>query len=69
VRKIAPLSLNYAGGAHPGATHHIFAVNGLRLAIFFGIIFGLFRALGLPRPLSGLVLIPLIWINVDAQPT
>jgi len=51
------------------ATYHIFAVDGLRMAIVFGIFFGLFRALGLPRPLSGAVLIPLIWINVDARQT
>ena len=46
------------------ATYHIFAVDGLRMAIVFGIFFGLFRALGLPRPLSGAVLIPLIWFYV-----
>ena len=46
------------------ATYHIFAVDGLRMAIVFGIFFGLFRALGLPRPLSGLVLVPLIWFYV-----
>jgi competence protein ComEC len=46
------------------ATYHIFAVDGLRMAIVFGIFFGLFRALGLPRPLSGAVLLPLIWFYV-----
>ena len=46
------------------ATYHIFAVDGLRMAIVFGIFFGLFRALGLPRPWSGAVLIPLIWFYV-----
>ncbi len=46
------------------ATYHIFAVDGLRMAIVFGIFFGLFRALGLPRPLSGALLIPLIWFYV-----
>jgi len=51
------------------ATYHIFAVDGLRMAIVFGIFFGLFRALGLPRPWSGAVLIPLIWICVDAPQT
>ena len=46
------------------ATYHIFAVDGLRMAIIFGIFFGLFRAVGLPRPVSGAVLIPLIWFYV-----
>ena len=43
------------------ATYHIFAVDGLRMAIIFGIFFTLFRALGLPRVGCGLVLLPLIW--------
>jgi len=43
------------------ATYHIFAVDGLRMAIVFGIFFYLFRALGLPRAVCGLVLLPLIW--------
>jgi competence protein ComEC len=43
------------------ATFHIFAVDGLRMAIIFGIFFALFRALNLPRPVCGLLLIPLIW--------
>jgi len=46
------------------ATYHIFAVDGLRMAIVFGICFGLFRALGIPRSISGLILIPLIWFYV-----
>jgi competence protein ComEC len=46
------------------ATYHIFAVDGLRMAIVFGICFGLFRALGVPRSVSGLILIPLIWFYV-----
>ena len=43
------------------ATYHIFAVDGLRMAIVFGIFFGLLRALGLPRGAAGLLLLPLIW--------
>jgi competence protein ComEC len=46
------------------ATYHIFAVDGLRMAIIFGIFFCLFRALRLPRAVCGLVLIPLIWFYV-----
>jgi ComEC/Rec2-related protein len=46
------------------ATYHIFAVDGLRMAIVFGLFFGLFRAVGLPRPVSGALLIPLIWFYV-----
>lgn len=43
------------------ATYHIFAVDGLRMAIVFGIFFYLLRALGLSRPVCGLVLLPVIW--------
>ena len=46
------------------ATYHIFAVDGLRMAIIFGIFFGLFRVLGLSRPVCGVVLIPLLWFYV-----
>jgi competence protein ComEC len=46
------------------ATYHIFAVDGLRMAIVFGICFGLFRVLGTPRAICGLILIPLIWFYV-----
>jgi competence protein ComEC len=46
------------------ATYHIFAVDGLRMAIIFGICFGLFRAVGIPRSICGLILIPLIWFYV-----
>ena len=46
------------------ATYHIFAVDGLRMAIIFGIFFGLFRSVGLPRPACGLILVPLIWCYV-----
>jgi competence protein ComEC len=43
------------------ATYHIFAVDGLRMAIIFGIFFGLLRAMNVPRALCGLVLVPWIW--------
>jgi competence protein ComEC len=43
------------------ATYHIFAVDGLRMAIVFGIFFYGLRALGLPRPWCGLLLLPVIW--------
>jgi competence protein ComEC len=43
------------------ATYHIFAVDGLRMAIIFGIFFQLFRVCRLPRPAIGLILLPLIW--------
>jgi competence protein ComEC len=46
------------------ATYHIFAVDGLRMAIVFGIFFSLFRALRVPRTVSGLTLIPMIWFYV-----
>src|SRR5205823_12883985 len=43
------------------ATYHIFAVDGLRMAIIFGIFFGLLRAISVPRAVCGMLLIPLIW--------
>jgi competence protein ComEC len=46
------------------ATYHIFAVDGLRMAILFGIFFGLFRAVGMPRSWCGVLLLPLIWFYV-----
>jgi ComEC/Rec2-related protein len=46
------------------STYHIFAVDGLRMAIIFTIFFTSFRALRMPRTFSGLVLIPLIWFYV-----
>jgi len=46
------------------ATYHIFAVDGLRMAIIFGMFFSLFRALTVPRPVIGVVLIPLLWFYV-----
>ncbi len=41
-------------------TFHIFAVDGLRIAIIAGILTGLFRALGVPRAYCGLLAAPLI---------
>ncbi len=46
------------------ATYHIFAVDGLRMAIVFGILFGLLRAMSVPRAVGGLVLLPVIWFYV-----
>lgn len=46
------------------STFHIFAVDGLRMAILFGIFFQAFRWLRLPRVASGLLLIPLCWSYV-----
>ncbi len=43
------------------ATYHIFAVDGLRIAIISGIILGLFRVLGIPRAYCGLLAVPFIW--------
>jgi competence protein ComEC len=41
-------------------TYHIFAVDGLRIAIIAGILTGLFRAAGIPRAYCGLLAAPLI---------
>ncbi len=46
------------------ATYHIFAVDGLRMAIVFGILFGLLRAVSVPRAVCGLILLPVIWFYV-----
>lgn len=46
------------------STYHIFAVDGLRMAIVFGIFFELFRLLRLPRAWSGLALLPVAWFYV-----
>lgn len=46
------------------ATYHIFAVDGLRMGIVFGILFTLCRTLRLPRAISGLLLLPAIWFYV-----
>ncbi len=43
------------------STYHIFAVDGLRVAIISGILIGLLRTLGLPRPVCGAVALPLIF--------
>src|SRR5439155_888818 len=43
------------------STYHIFAVDGLRLAIVSGIFLNLFQVLRLPRIWRGLFVIPLIW--------
>lgn len=43
------------------ATYHIFAVDGLRIAIVSGIFLSLFRVMGASRAASGLLVIPLIW--------
>jgi len=47
------------------STYHIFAVDGLRMAILFGIFFQALRWLRVPRTPRGLLLIPLIWFYVD----
>ncbi|HWD91873.1 MAG TPA: ComEC/Rec2 family competence protein [Verrucomicrobiae bacterium] len=46
------------------ATYHIFAVDGLRLAILFSIFLVSLRALRVPRMICGIVLLPLIWSYV-----
>jgi competence protein ComEC len=43
------------------ATYHIFAVDGLRIAIISAILMGLFRAVGVPRAWCGLAVAPLIF--------
>jgi competence protein ComEC len=46
------------------ATYHIFAVDGLRIAIVFGIFFSALRAATVPRGVCGAVLLPVIWFYV-----
>jgi len=47
------------------ATYHIFAVDGLRMAILFLIFFKALRWLRLPRNICSLVILPLLWFYVD----
>jgi competence protein ComEC len=47
------------------ATFHIFAVDGLRMAILFGIFFTALRWLRVPRNVCSLVILPLLWFYVD----
>ena len=42
------------------ATYHIFAVDGLRIAIIFGILFTLLRAARIPRAYCGLLAMPIL---------
>ena len=42
------------------ATYHIFAVDGLRIAIVAGILLGLMRALGVPRAWRALLTVPFL---------
>jgi competence protein ComEC len=43
------------------ATYHIFAVDGLRIAIIAGILISLLRAIGIPRAMCGLLVLPALW--------
>ncbi len=43
------------------ATYHIFAVDGLRIAIISAILMALFRSLGVPRTYCGIAVAPLIF--------
>ena len=47
------------------ATFHIFAVDGLRMAILFGIFFTTLRWLRVPRNICSFVILPLLWFYVD----
>ncbi len=46
------------------ATYHIFAVDGLRMAIIFGIFFVPLRRLHVPREIAGACLLVIIWFYV-----
>jgi competence protein ComEC len=45
--------------------YHIFAVDGLRMAILFGIFFKALRWLRVPRNLCSAIVLPLLWFYVD----
>jgi len=47
-------------------TLHMFAIDGLRIALVSGIVITLLRALGFSRAWSGAVIIPLIWFYTAA---
>jgi hypothetical protein len=46
------------------ATYHIFAVDGLRMTILFGIFFAVFRVFRISRAHCGFLLLPIIWFYV-----
>lgn len=46
------------------ATYHIFAVDGLRMAIIFSIFYSIFRLMNLSRRTGGAFLLPIIWFYV-----
>jgi len=47
------------------ATYHIFAVDGLRMAILFGIFFTALRWLRVPRNVCSMIILPLLWFYVE----
>src|SRR6185312_4559811 len=47
------------------ATYHIFAVDGLRMAILFGIFFKTLRWFRVPRNICSAIILPLLWFYVD----
>jgi len=57
----APLTGSVEEPFMRAGTFHIFAVDGLRIAIISAIFLGLFRALQFPRWLCGAFVIPIIW--------
>jgi competence protein ComEC len=59
------LSENLTEPFMQAATYHIFAVDGLRMAILFGIFFTALRWLRVPRNICSAVILPLLWFYVD----
>jgi competence protein ComEC len=47
-------------------TLHVFAISGLHIAMIAAIIAGVLRAIRIPRPLCGLIVIPIIWFYTYA---
>jgi len=57
----APLNPEVEAPFLRAGTYHIFAVDGLRIALLTGICLGLLRTLRLPRAWCGAVALPLVW--------
>ena len=47
------------------ATYHIFAVDGLRMVILFGMFFKALRWLRVPRNICSAIILPLLWFYVE----
>lgn len=62
----APLTEEVSEPFMRAGTYHIFAVDGLRIAIISAILLALLRSFQIPRRWCGLVVIPVVWFYAGA---